>query len=56
MTSQFEKHAGNISKQFARIAPGLPALLNYERANLRHDIVAGVSVAAESLIVSDCMR
>ena len=34
-----------------RFAPGLPALLLYERANLRHDVVAGLSVAAVALPV-----
>jgi len=33
-------------------APGLPALLGYERANFRHDLVAGLSVAAVALPVS----
>lgn len=36
-----------------RIAPGVPALLRYDvRADLRHDVVAGVSVAAVALPVS----
>jgi high affinity sulfate transporter 1 len=35
----------------ARIAPGLPALLNYQRADLPHDLVAGLSVAAVALPV-----
>ena len=35
----------------ARIAPGLPALLRYERADLRHDVQAGLSVAAVALPV-----
>jgi len=34
-----------------RFAPGLPALINYRRTNLRHDIIAGVSVAAVALPV-----
>ena len=35
----------------ARIAPGLPALLQYRRADLSHDLVAGLSVAAVALPV-----
>ena len=31
--------------RLARVAPGLPALLAYDRADLRHDLVAGLSVA-----------
>jgi high affinity sulfate transporter 1 len=34
-----------------RIAPGLPALWPYNRANLSHDLVAGLSVAAVALPV-----
>jgi high affinity sulfate transporter 1 len=32
--------------RLARIAPGLPALLGYRRADLPHDLIAGLSVAA----------
>jgi MFS superfamily sulfate permease-like transporter len=36
-----------------RIAPGLPALLHYRFADdLRHDLVAGISVAAVALPVA----
>ena len=35
----------------ARVAPGLPALLAYDRADLRHDLVAGLSVACVALPV-----
>ncbi len=34
-----------------RVAPGLPALLGYRRADLPHDLVAGLSVAAVALPV-----
>jgi len=34
-----------------RLAPGLPALLQYRRADLPHDLVAGLSVAAVALPV-----
>ena len=34
-----------------RIAPGLPALLHYQRADLPHDLLAGLSVAAVALPV-----
>jgi len=34
-----------------RFAPGLPALVGYERTNFRHDLVAGLSVAAVALPV-----
>ncbi len=37
--------------RLGRIAPGLPALLSYDRSNLRFDLVAGVSVAAVALPV-----
>jgi len=34
-----------------RFAPGLANLLNYQRSNLSHDLVAGLSVAAIALPV-----
>jgi high affinity sulfate transporter 1 len=34
-----------------RIAPGLPALVRYQPSNLRHDLLAGLSVAAVALPV-----
>jgi len=33
----------------ARVAPGLAKLLRYQRSNLRHDLLAGLSVAAVAL-------
>ena len=36
---------------WARIAPGLPALLGYRRADFPHDLIAGLSVAAVALPV-----
>ncbi len=38
-------------QRLARIAPGLPALLGYRRADFPHDLVAGLSVAAVALPV-----
>jgi high affinity sulfate transporter 1 len=35
-----------------RIAPGLPALLHYNRSDLSHDLLAGLSVAAVALPVA----
>jgi high affinity sulfate transporter 1 len=37
--------------RLARFAPGLPALLSYHRADLPHDLVAGLSVACVALPV-----
>uniref|UniRef100_UPI0035939336 SulP family inorganic anion transporter n=1 Tax=Thiocapsa sp. TaxID=2024551 RepID=UPI0035939336 len=37
--------------RLARIMPGLPALLGYRRADLSHDLIAGLSVAAVALPV-----
>ena len=37
--------------RMARFAPGLPALLRYRRADLPHDLIAGLSVAAVALPV-----
>ncbi|HEY1268600.1 MAG TPA: SulP family inorganic anion transporter [Candidatus Binatia bacterium] len=34
-----------------RVAPGLPALVSYDRANFPHDVVAGLSVACVALPV-----
>jgi high affinity sulfate transporter 1 len=39
------------SGTLARFAPGLANLLNYQRSNLPHDVVAGFSVAAVALPV-----
>ncbi len=48
--------AGNeirLIDRLARVAPGLPALLRYRfAADFRHDLVAGVSVAAVALPVA----
>lgn len=51
MQKFIENHSGNILKNLARIAPGLPSLLNYRRSYLHHDFIAGVSVAAIALPV-----
>ena len=37
--------------RLSRLAPGLPALLNYRREYFRHDLIAGMSVAAVALPV-----
>jgi high affinity sulfate transporter 1 len=37
--------------RLARFAPGFPALLGYSRADLPHDLIAGLSVAAVALPV-----
>jgi len=42
---------GGWSVRLARLAPGLPALLRYDRANLPNDLVAGLSVACVALPV-----
>ncbi len=42
---------GTLTSWLARIAPGLPALLGYRRADLPHDLIAGLSVAAVALPV-----
>jgi high affinity sulfate transporter 1 len=42
---------GGWSARLARLAPGLPALLRYDRANLPNDLVAGLSVACVALPV-----
>src|SRR5262245_1911728 len=39
------------SQRLARILPGLPDLLSYRRADLLHDLIAGLSVAAVALPV-----
>lgn len=38
-------------RKFARVVPGLALLLPYDRANLPHDLIAGLSVAAVALPV-----
>jgi high affinity sulfate transporter 1 len=42
---------GGWQARVGRIAPGLPALLQYRRQDLPHDLVAGLSVAAVALPV-----
>jgi high affinity sulfate transporter 1 len=41
----------NNESLFVRIAPGLAKLLRYDRADLPHDLIAGLSVAAVALPV-----
>jgi high affinity sulfate transporter 1 len=43
--------AGALVQRLGRLAPGLPALLGYRRADLPHDLIAGLSVAAVALPV-----
>ncbi|HYX68366.1 MAG TPA: SulP family inorganic anion transporter, partial [Terriglobales bacterium] len=43
--------AAGWAQRLGRIAPGLPALLSYKRADFPHDLVAGLSVAAVALPV-----
>ena len=43
--------SGRLARRLARVAPGLPALLRYERADFPHDLAAGLSVAAIALPV-----
>jgi len=42
----------SLRERVCGLAPGLPALLDYRREYFRHDLVAGVSVAAVALPVS----
>lgn len=42
---------GGVKASLARFAPGLPALLDYRRADFSHDLKAGLSVAAVALPV-----
>ena len=42
---------GGWLRRLSRIAPGLPEMLHYDRANLSKDILAGLSVAAVALPV-----
>ena len=44
-------NAAGWAQRLGRIAPGLPALLRYKRADFPHDLVAGLSVAAVALPV-----
>lgn len=43
--------ATGASAWLGRFAPGLPALLSYDRTDFRHDAIAGLSVAAVALPV-----
>ena len=43
--------SGSLARRLARVAPGLPALLRYERADFPRDLAAGLSVAAIALPV-----
>jgi high affinity sulfate transporter 1 len=38
-----------ILQRWSRLAPGLPALVRYDRRDLRHDIAAGLAVAAMAI-------
>ena len=40
-----------LLEKLSRFAPGLPALLHYQRSNFGHDLLAGLSVAAVALPV-----
>lgn len=44
-------HERRLISRLARVAPGLPALLGYRLADLPHDLIAGLSVAAVALPV-----
>ena len=43
--------SGSLARRLARVAPGLPALLQYKRADFPRDLAAGLSVAAIALPV-----
>ena len=51
MTTSEVPQTGMLTHRLARFAPGLPALLGYRRADLPHDLIAGLSVAAVALPV-----
>src|SRR4249920_257055 len=40
-----------IARRLSRVAPGLPELLTYSRADFPSDVIAGLSVAAVALPV-----
>ena len=40
-----------LLEKLSRFAPGLPALIHYQRSNFGHDLLAGLSVAAVALPV-----
>src|SRR4249920_1338178 len=45
------KKPSRLLQRLSRVAPGLPELLNYKRADFPSDIIAGLSVAAVALPV-----
>ncbi|RKT46167.1 SulP family inorganic anion transporter [Thiocapsa rosea] len=51
MTNDPPTSPNGSTGRLARFAPGLPALLHYRRADLSHDLMAGLSVAAVALPV-----
>jgi len=51
MSTANPSRSGSLTARLARFAPGLPALLGYRRADLPHDLIAGLSVAAVALPV-----
>lgn len=51
MTAPEASQTRTLTQRLVRFAPGLPALLGYRRADLPHDLVAGLSVAAVALPV-----
>jgi MFS superfamily sulfate permease-like transporter len=46
VTASDSARTGRLIRALARIAPGLPTLLSYRRADFPHDLLAGLSVAA----------
>jgi high affinity sulfate transporter 1 len=51
MTDRRPNSAGKQFTPLARVAPGLAGLLRYQPGDFRHDVVAGLSVAAVALPV-----
>ena len=51
MTTDAAASPSGPTSRLERLAPGLPALLRYRRADLPHDLIAGLSVAAVALPV-----
>ncbi len=47
-----EKVKASTQRKLGRFAPGLAALMNYEKSDFRFDIVAGLSVAAVALPIA----
>src|SRR5882724_1975038 len=50
MSAGSQKEPGWVQR-LSRVAPGLPDLLSYRRADLANDLIAGLSVAAVALPV-----